>query len=448
MVKTNNITIEQFKNLAIAILSVVVLVIMAMGADKYFKINSSEASEIVVRNWPSFQPAEPTDEIELSPISTTNPNQGGIFPDVPNPGDILTPYAFINNVSTHPNYFYGAVYYSPGITVPTLLYSGNCATVSVSGNYVFCIRVDAIQADGKPDSTTPVKIDVTKPDGSPGQVVTLDGQRIWPKLWNSLVAANNGTDYIRGAMNADVNAFDYLTGPMVVVRNGVTTVISNATILYPTLSSDGSRAAYVTKIKPKTQWGHGSLFIYNTDDKSVSKIYDASSTEEVASVSLSQFASTKAFTIAKKDPVTGWTQRVKRMIAFYIPSEVNMQSLSVTYNWNANIKINDTGTGMVWEAKRTRSQTSGYNLLAASLENLEEDEEPVAFEIFEYSNLERRRMPDINNLGLVIFSNWLKNGPTPYAIYGVRAWKNAPMFPILNPGPGPMNLGATFTTQN
>lgn len=439
------------KSFVIAVLAMVVLVIVAINV-KEFRIGKGEAATpIERREWPSLLLKELDD-----PISPDlNPVQGGVTPTLPGPLDITTPYAFINNTSKHPDYLYGSVYYSPGRALPKLLYNGRCATAIPSGDYVFCIDVGGYDLDsGLPSSTTPIKID-TRSGINYGKPSTLNiPTSDWPKLGNALVPANTGNDYIYATTNLNNTLPNYLTGDIVIFRNGVQYATYAGSFLQPTISSDGAQITWVSKMSSnRTVFGNGDLFTFNVEQGDVEKIYNASDIQECAGPSLSGNGVLQAFSLIGSEP-----NGIRKQYVYVHLSDDNyradMSHLPMNYNWNSNVKINDAGSGIVWQAKKERvmgTGNRGYNILAAKV-NIVYMDIVEAFQIFPYDETKRKRLPDMDNDGFVTFSNWMGKVPTNYEIWGakIEGLREVPMFPIsslMNPKPTGMNLGATFTTQ-
>lgn len=393
---------EQFKNFAIAILAVVLLVVIAASTKDYFKIGTSKAA---------------------SPV-------------------IETPYTYIKATSrsgSEPRY--GKVYhYDPiwgfGTGFPNELYSGNCIKPTIAGNFVYCLKVNASFPDGgAPISTTPIKIDVTS-GSNYGKVTALKVPNGTPPdaNWNVLAPANNGS-YILGRMDVPLHP---LTGPIYIMdSSGAVIYTATGSYFHPILSADGTKAAWSYKEgDPVAIFGNRDLFVFDVASKTSKKIYDVTVGAESYSPSLSKNGLMVAFGVATGSTTAGqWDQVIYvANTATSVAQRVDVSQIPGDgYRWNASPKIMSNGKGVVWEAIKDMRTTVGYNLLAAPLAESTPLSGP-AFEIFPYSAAAKRRLPDIDNKGVVLFSkniSW-----SNYEIWVTRAFKGATMFRFLPPTSG------------
>lgn len=352
----------QFKNIAIAVLALVVLFVIVAVKQGYFEINPSEAapsstrlaSQPPQRNWP-LMAIQPTKTVKPTAIPGSDPG-----PDTPYPSNIQTPYAFVRSASaTNP---WGPVYYSSGPTRPTILFSGNCMNPTPSGNYVFCIRVDVIS----PTRTTPIKIDVNS-----GVVTELASPRSDPSPWNYITAADEGNTYIYTALGR--SGPEVLQGPLYIVKDGVQVYYTFGSYLFPNLSSDGTMASWCYDSSPLTT-GDRDFYVFTIATQTAVKVYNVGNNSECESGDLTRSSDMAAW-LVKINGVDGWRDsKVYRAVRGSTGVwGAGIQVNASTYRWNDMPRWsneispeNSVNVTLAWAGNQDAYLYAGYNIWGIS----------------------------------------------------------------------------------
>jgi hypothetical protein len=399
-IKTKTKDAGQFKNIAITILDLVVAI-----KQDYFKIGDSKAATPEPqRTWPTFA-LQPTKTAE-APISRSDPG-----PDTPpRPSDIKTPYAFVKAVGMNS---YGPVYYSPGVVVPTVIFSGNCVAPVPSGNYVFCIRVDTTDLDGFPTRTTPIKIKTLRPNASidPTSTITvLAPPRDYPSMWNSLVPANAGRDYILGAISWAGE--DIGTGPLYIVKDGVQVYSTFGSYLFPTISSDGTTASWC--YKDNFLFGDRDLYAFTIATQTTVKVYDVGSNAECENGDFTRSGVRKGI---------AWLMKINSAEGMR-DSKVYRSDRGSTGVWGAGIQVSDDAHRwnetpnwspepkyLVWASNLDAWTYTGYSVWGAF-----EGNPSQKVEITTWDPNQQDLWPDIDGDGIVVYGlgNESKNRYVPH----------------------------------
>jgi hypothetical protein len=384
----------QFKDFVLAVLVVALLVIVVTVTKDYFKIGASEAappspvhSALInpSRDWPSFA-IKPTKIVKPSGIVPKD-NPG---PDVPpGPSNIVTPYAFIKAVGMNS---YGPVYYSPGTVVPTVIFSGNCVTPVPAGNYVFCIRVDTTFTGGFPSRTTPIKIDVNS-----GVITDLAASRDYPSLWNYLVPADNGNDYLYGAIA--ISGPEAMTGPLYIFNNGVQAYYAFGSYMQPTLSGDGALASWNYDSTPATS-GNRDYYVFTVATQIAVKVHDVGNNSECESGDFAQIhgAMSTAWLVKINTPGDGWRDsnvfRAHKSGVWGVGVQVNDSA----HRWNEPPRWSDVPKHLIWASNRDAYLYAGYSIWGAPY-----GQPNLKMEITTWDPNRQDLWPDVDDEGIIIY---------------------------------------------
>ncbi|MBU1083200.1 hypothetical protein KKE14_02065 [Patescibacteria group bacterium] len=419
------INYDQLKNAVIALLVVLVLILIAnnggfdIGASEAARRNPAKSKDISVeREWPSMA-LKPTQMATSDWVTPTNP--GGPGPANPDPSEIRTPYAFVKATG---NVSYGPVYYSSGPELPHIVFSGNAVSPTPSGDYVFFIRVDSLMGNF-PSRTTPVKLNVNT-----GAITTLAAPRDYPRMWNYLVPADGGNDYIYGAMSLDTS--DMLTGPIYIVDDGAQVYTTTGSYLFPTLSTDGTKAAWCYDASPNS-FGDRDAYIFDVTTQVATRVHNVGASSEC------QYAAT-----ASGGAITAWTVAIytsgvglRDQEVWFRPlgSSSSRQIDTLEYRWNEFTRISNSSLPsplqIVFSGNKDPYVYYGFNVLYASLPFVSKGPGVKAIELTPYSSSTQRIWADVDDSKFVVFSN---GGFYSYAMYLAHTDFVGWMTQIINPG--------------
>ena len=401
---------EQIKTITIAILGMVILIIVAFSAHNYFQINPSEASDEnpfiihnplepeVLRTWPSLtvrrsesapilssnilQTSDNEDKIRIQQISPT--------PIDPIPAN--NPYAFING--TVGNMSYGKIYYTKGLTIqdiPELIYDGNGMSPVPSGNYVFFIRIDSTDIYGFPTSTTPVKMDLRTM-----AITDLADTQSYPVMWNYLVPADNGSTYIYGAV--DIGLINYLHGWTHIVKDDVEILKFYGSTLFPTLSSDGLKAAWCAS--PDANFGNRGAYVFDIETQTYQTTYPSIADQETGSICLNNDGRVVGFTITIRDDQgrlleqQPWRWERQPGSSAYHVHRLNLDNDD--WHWCQDMSISKNGKYQVWSASNYLYSYWDY-ILQGSIEGAE------IIDLTGWSIGDRTLWPAVNNHSNIVY---------------------------------------------
>jgi hypothetical protein len=278
---------------------------------------------------PSPRPALPSPlELErLHPVVWSNPDP--MFPQ--------TSYAFTkaNSATTA----IGKIYYSSGDELPYLIWD-NGHSPTPSGDWVFFIQPPGANPPGP-----------ARWNSITNEVEYLDTTMVDPPC-NALVPADNGNMYIYTAIN--VSPPDTLQGWIHIVQDGTKVWSSYGSYLFPTLSSDGSTAAWCMDLTPNT-FGDRDPYVFNIQTAMSTKIFNCGSSEEAQYTALGRNGQIAGFTVAIYGPDGLHDQDVYRW-----QEGTSFQIDTGEYRWCERVAIADLGKYQTFCANKDPYVYAGY----------------------------------------------------------------------------------------
>lgn len=301
---------------------------------------------------------------------------------VPNQQSMMAPYAFTR--TTSPSTSFGEIYYGDGRSLPQKIWNYGHSPVP-SGDWVFFIQPPGASPAG------PARYNVTT-----GVIEYLDTTMVDPPC-NYLIPADNGNAYIYGAIN--IQPPYTLQGWTHIVKNGETVWSDFGSYLFPTLSSDGSTAAWCYDPNPNS-FGNRHPYIFDIDSQSATRLFVSDSYREAQFITLDQTGNNAAFTVAVLGSSGGlWDQEVWRW------NGQNSVKIDVgDFRWCERTGFSNNGKYLVWHANGDPYNDSGYAVMGAFTGN------DSGFEITPYNPQIQKLWPDIDDRGNVIYGD------------GVRTW--------------------------